>query len=373
MRIWYIIMCTVLILTIVSLVYLSTRVCKFNRIQMVTKNIAIRKAFWGGGIVFGAFAVLALILNFVNAIVCSIYFALIWMLCDFVFYVIQKIRRKSFMSYVAGGLAIVLSLSALSFGWYFDHNVWRTDYVLRADKDVENIRLVMFADSHIGTTFHAKGFAQHLGAMQKTNPDVVTIVGDFVDDGTSKEDMIAACQALGEMKTKYGVYFVFGNHDRGYYGAAHRGFSSSELVAELEKNGVKVLRDEAVLIADRVYLIGRQDASVERERRGMRQSMLDLIKLLDKTKYMIVLDHQPSDYQNQEAAGVDLVLSGHTHGGQLFPFSQVGQWIGVNNHIYGHERRGKTDFIVTSGLSNWALKFKTGTKSEFVVVQIEKE
>ena len=99
--------------------------------------------------------------------------------------------------------------------------------------------------------------------------------------------------------------------------------------------------------------------------------MFKLVKNLDKNKYMIVLDHQPTDYANQANAGVDLVLSGHTHGGQLFPFNQVGKWIGANNWIYGHKKEKDTDFIVTSGISSWAIKFKTGTKSEYAVINIE--
>ena len=71
-----------------------------------------------------------------------------------------------------------------------------------------------------------------------------------------------------------------------------------------------------------------------------------------------------------EEAGVDLVLSGHTHGGQLLPVNYVGEWTGVNAKTYGLERRGKTDFVVTSGISDWAIQFKTGCKSEYVVIDI---
>lgn len=66
----------------------------------------------------------------------------------------------------------------------------------------------------------------------------------------------------------------------------------------------------------------------------------------------------------------DLVVSGHTHGGQLFPINRAGEWIGVNDKTYGHERRGGVDFIVTSGISCWALRFKTGTKSEYVMITV---
>ena len=87
---------------------------------------------------------------------------------------------------------------------------------------------------------------------------------------------------------------------------------------------------------------------------------------------MIVLDHQPVEYDKEADTKVDLVLNGHTHGGQLFPFNQVGKWIKANDLVYGHEKRKNTDFIVTSGISDWAIKFKTGTKSEFVIINIKK-
>ena len=83
------------------------------------------------------------------------------------------------------------------------------------------------------------------------------------------------------------------------------------------------------------------------------------------------MDHQPSDYDNEAATAADLVVSGHTHGGQFFPITRVGEYIGVNDRTYGYEKRNGTEFIVTSGISDWALYFKTGTKSEYVIIDIE--
>ncbi len=87
--------------------------------------------------------------------------------------------------------------------------------------------------------------------------------------------------------------------------------------------------------------------------------------------YTIVMDHQPSDYDAQADSGVDLVLSGHTHGGQLIPITYAGEWMGVNCATYGLERRKDTDFIVTSGIGDWAIGFKTGCKAEYVVIDIK--
>lgn len=370
MTMWIVIMWTCLSLTGAALVYLSTRVCHFEMIQNLTANSEILKAIVCGGIVLVVFSLIGFFINFMNAIVCAIYFALVWLVSDAAFKIIEKIQGYPFSHYYSGYTAIILTTLILAVGWYLDHHVWRTEYDLYTQKQVEPLKIVMFADSHTGTTFNKDGFAKHVEAMQAENPDIVVVAGDFVDDSTTRDDMLATAKILGNMQTKYGVYFVFGNHDNGYYGPEHRGFSGRELIAELEKNNVKVLLDSVAAIGDNFYLIGRKDYSVEREMHGARKSMSELVADLNKDKYMIVADHQPADYINQAAAAVDLVMSGHTHGGQLFPFNQVGKWIGANDLVYGHEHRNKTDFIVTSGISDWAIKFKTGTKSEYVVINI---
>ena len=372
MVMWVIIMWSALILTAMALVYVSNRVCQFGCIKCITHDSEKRKAAIGGGIVFGLFLIVGYFINFMNAIVCVIYFAMSWIICDLLFCLWQKLTKRVSNRYYAGALAILLAFAGLAYGWYADHHVWRTEYHLTTDKNINSLKIVMFADSHFGTTFKADGFAKHMERIKQENPNAVILVGDFVDDDTTKEDMIAAAEILGQIKTKYGVYFVFGNHDSGYYGPEYRGFSSAELVAELEKNGVKVLRDETILLDDNFYIVGRKDYSVEKEARGTRLSMSELVENLAKDKYIIVADHQPADYKKQAQSEVDLVISGHTHGGQLFPFNNVGKWIGANDMIYGHEKRRKTDFIVTSGISDWAIKFKTGTKSEYVVINIAK-
>ena len=195
---------------------------------------------------------------------------------------------------------------------------------------------------------------------------------DVVSVGATINVMLAACRALGSLETTYGVYFVFGNHDKGYYNNDRRGYNSDDLVAELEKNGVTVLEDESVLVDNRFYIVGRADKSEELEgRSGYRKPVAELMQGLDADKYTIVLDHQPNDYDAEAAAKADLVLSGHTHGGQMLPINRIGEWIGANDFTYGYERIDSTDFIVTSGISDWAIDFKTGCRSEYVVIDIK--
>ena len=101
--------------------------------------------------------------------------------------------------------------------------------------------------------------------------------------------------------------------------------------------------------------------------------MEELTADLDPDKFSIVLDHQPQDYEAQAEAGVDLVLSGHTHGGQLLPLMTIENHtdLAPDDRVYGYEKRGSTNFIVTSGISDWAIKFKTGCRSEYLMLEID--
>lgn len=352
--------------TVLGILYLSSRFAAFGFVKRLAKGKRLLCFVVGLMLISALTAAAAKLLGTINAEIAMIHLLAIWLICDLISLIAEKKRKKKFTRYYAGMFALTITAVYLAFGWYQAHHVWRTEYTVETDKPVGHLRIVQFSDSHVGNTFSGAEFLQHVQAMQAEHPDIVVITGDYVDDDTSKEDMTAACAALGTLETTYGVYYTFGNHDKGYYGSEYRGYTGSDLIQELEKNGVTVLQDETVVLDDRFYLIGRQDRS-----KVGRASMENLMSGLDQDKFSIVLDHQPSDFAAQAAAGVDLVLSGHTHGGQFFPINYVGQWSGVDDKTYGLERRENTDFIVTSGISDWAIQFKTGCRSEYVVVDIQ--
>lgn len=367
---WYIIFFAIIACVIGSLIYISFRTARFGFVKRICGG---RKGFSRLlGLVgcFIAIAILWVVWDIMNALVCIIHLTVIWMLCDLVTYIISKIRRKKATSYRAGYIAMALCIIYIGIGYLVAHDVKATYYTLETEKLSEDIRLIQISDAHIGATLHADDFTRYVLEMNELHPDVVVIIGDFVDDDTTKEDLIGACEALGNLVTKYGVFFAYGNHDKGYYREEERGWSSALLLEELLKNGIIVLEDEAQLIDDRFYMIGRQDRS-EAQRGGSRMSAEQVLDGLDHSKYMIVLDHQPSDFEAEAAAGADLVLCGHTHGGQFIPIRYVGEWTGEICLRYGHEKRKGTDFIVSSGISNWAFKFRTGCISEYVVIDIK--
>lgn len=369
---------------IAACIYLITRVRKFAWVDKLAKDRKWLSILISALTCVVFIVVLSLAMGYINAIIVTIYMILFWLVCEFAFWLVGKVKNRTKLAadgvkpkkrkiYYAGVTAIIITIVYMSWGWYQAHNVWQKDYTIHTDKAVGNIKLALIADSHTGTTFDGDGFAEHVKEIQAQNPDAVLIAGDFVDDDTSLIDMKKCCEALGTLDTKYGVYYVFGNHDKGYYASERRGYDGDDIIAELTKNGVTVLQDQSVFLGDSFYIIGRQDLSEVTDRGGSRADIEDLVKALDDDKYQIVMDHQPADYANEKASGVDLVLSGHTHGGQLFLIKLFQEITGMggNDQIYGLEDLDGSDFLVTSGISDWAIKFKTGCRSEYVIIDIQ--
>ncbi len=348
-----------------GLLYISFRAARFGFVQKITGG----RRWLARLLCLAAFAaltaVLWLIWNMMNALVCVVHLVLFWLICDLAAWIVSKARRRKARRYTAGYFAMAFCAVYLAAGWFALHHVWVTPYAFDTDKLDDGLRIVQLTDAHMGATFHADGFLKYIEEINALSPDAVVVTGDFVDDDTSRADMLSGCDALGKLQTQYGVYFVYGNHDRRYYRESEKGWSNAEFRARLAENGVVVLEDEARLIDGRFYIVGRRDRS-----QGARQTAEQLLSGLDHGKYIILLDHQPHDFDAEAAAGADLVLCGHTHGGQFIPINHVGEWIGENCLRYGHEKRLGTDFIVSSGISNWTFRFKTGCFSEYTVIDI---
>lgn len=370
---WAILFGGMYLIGIAGLLFLIRSVQRFHFVSALSHGS--RAASWciGAALILLPLALAWAAMGYMNAIIILLHLTVFWGVAELIQRAVQKRRAQPLRRYYAGAAAVLFTALYLGVGWVQANHVWQTDYTVTTEKNVGSLRVALLADSHVGTTFDGEGLSVHIARMQAQQPDVVVIAGDFVDEDTSKEDMIAACRALGQLDTPYGVYFAFGNHDKGLYSDGGRGYTGDDLITELQKNGVTVLQDESVLLDGRFYLVGRQDASEELDFGRSRAKIADLISELDEDKFSIVLDHQPRDYNAEADAGADLVLSGHTHGGQLIPLVQIMGWFHAagDDRIYGTEQRENTDFIVTSGISDWAIKFKTGCRSEYVIVDIQ--
>lgn len=369
MVMWMVIFITMFVFMIAGIIYLISRVCKTEVIKSIFgKSKAVQRII--ATVVVLILAVISyLVIGSINTAIAIVHTLIIWIIIDIIVCIIEKKTHRKLNYNKVFTMAVLILVIYFGLGWYEAHHVVGTQYTVETSKNIEELRIVQLTDAHIGTTFDGEGFAKEMQKVQSENPDIVVITGDYVDDDTSKEDMARACEALGTLEITYGVYYVFGNHDKGYSNE-DRGYGAEDLVRNLELNGVNVLQDETVLIGDSFYLIGRQDRS-EESLSGKRATVEELVQNLDKEKYMIMLDHQPNDFDAQEKEEVDLVLSGHTHGGQFFPINYLGELTGENDMTYGLRKRENTTFIVSSGISDWAIKFKTGCKSEYVVVDIQ--
>ncbi|MBR3392793.1 MAG: metallophosphoesterase [Firmicutes bacterium] len=369
---WIALIGCMILLVLGGILYLTFRSTKFAFVQKLSGG----RKWLSRLICFVFYLALAGLLwavwNLMNALVCLIHLLLFWILCDVIAWIISKLRRRRPRFYWAGLAAAVLCVLYLAWGWYSLHHVRQQSYTLETPKSVGSIRIIQIADSHLGTALTAKELSDYIDEISQLSPDVIVVTGDFVDDDTPREEMLAGCDALGRARATYGVFFVFGNHDKGYYSESARGWTNRELYERLQKNGVFVLEDEVRLINDRFYIVGRKDRSEEQRSHG-RVSAEELLHGLDPDHYIVILDHQPYDFDGEASAGADLVLCGHTHGGQFIPINHVGEWIGENALVYGLGKRQGTNFIVTSGISNWAFQFKTGCWSEYVVIDINQK
>ncbi len=366
---WLIIFAVSILAGVAGAFYLAGKIEKtgiFTELIHINSRVLIRVMSLIGVAFLGV--VLCCLFDVTNTIIIFIHIAVFMLVGDLVCLIIQRSGNVTISPRLIDLIALLCCFAYFCVGWYLMHGLWETDYSLTTDKNVTAIRVAHIADSHIGTGFSGKGFGEKLRRINEAQPDMLVITGDFVDDSTTKQDMIDACEQLGKIDMKYGKFFCFGNHDMGYYSNERRGYSGEDLIAELEKNGVRVLQDEYEVVADNYYVIGRKDAGYGQ---GDRTAIGELVSGLDADKYMIVLDHQPVDYEAEEASGVDLVLSGHTHGGQLWPLEYIQPLVSQNDNVRGHERRTNTDFIVTDGISDWAIKFRTGCKSEFNIIDIK--
>ena len=361
---WIAIFAIAFLLAIFAAAFLVKRALRFGipkKLYEKNKWLGIAAAFWPI-LICTPF----LFIGVPAFVVVFIHLFFFWVIVDLFAKIIRKIAKKEHTGrYINGFIALALTTIYLTYGWVMAHTVFETGYTLTTEKELgaDSLRVVALADLHLGITIDGDEFFEECERINEAEPDVVLIVGDFVDDATERDDMFKACEALGTLNAKYGVYFSFGNHDRGYF--RRETFTEDELYSALLENGVNVLTDEVTYINGDVCIVGREDASDKD-----RKTAAEIMKGVDRSKYVIVLDHQPNDYDALACEAPDLVISGHTHGGHMFPIGPIGLLMGANDAIYGIEERGDTSFIVTSGISGWEIPFKTFTVSEYVVIDI---
>jgi uncharacterized protein len=230
------------------------------------------------------------------------------------------------------------------------------------DPSLDGLRIVTFSDGHLSATYGGRRFERLVELVNEQRPDVVAIVGDLVDGDVSELREEAA--PLADLVSDQGVFFVTGNHE--YF------VDTDAWLRHLPTLGVDVLRNERVAIrrgSASFDLAGIDDRTAASS--GLPGHGADLDAALDgrdDETPVVLLAHQPYMVEQARAAGVDLQLSGHTHGGQLWPFDYV---ISLDQpSVEGLSRYGDTQLYVTSGAGYWGPPMRVGARPEITVVEL---
>lgn len=260
------------------------------------------------------------------------------------------------MHFTAIGCIAALTAAILCTGYYIYTQKARVPLTINIHKKKiaeSPLKIVMISDLHLGYNIHRNEFEKWVKLINDEHPDLLLIPGDIIDSDTRPlySDNITA--AFKEIKTKYGIFAVPGNHE--YFANIDRS------VAFLKQTGITLLRDSTALVNNSFYIIGRDDRTNTK-----RKSLAMLMQGIDTSKPLILLDHQPYDLEEAQKNGIDLQLSGHTHYGQIWPFSWVTDLLFEKAH--GYLQKGNYHVFVSSGIGIWGGKFRIGTRSEYVVI-----
>lgn len=315
-----------------------------------------------------------------------LYILLFIMIADILRIVLKHIPGKlhdylfSRIGYIFVGILLTSLVVGFSIYGSFHAKVIKVHpYEVTIEKSCANrneLKVVLLADLHLGYNYGKREISRMVTKVNAQNPDLVLIAGDIFDneyDAVQDPERIA--EKLSEMKSTYGTYGVFGNHD-----VSERllgGFSVSLDADEVrdsrfdtfaEKANITILDDESVCIDDAFYLVGRMDASKPGDGTKNRMTPEEILKDLDKSKPILVMEHQPKQLQELSDAGADMQLCGHTHDGQLFPGNLLLGLIWENP--CGYLQKGNLHSIVTSGVGVWGPAMRTGTDSEICHITI---
>ena len=230
------------------------------------------------------------------------------------------------------------------------------------------LTIVQVSDVHPNprAAMHSGRIPELRAKIEACRPDLLVFTGDIFDEFTEPEEFAAFATLFGELQAPLGKYYVLGNHDL-FHHWREPSFDRAALEQAMAKAGVRILEDTGVLVQG-VRIVGRKDYLYTG---GRRFTAAELQPEGPDGHYTVWLDHEPRDFKNAAAAGADLILSGHTHGGQAWPAGAVGM-AARNERNYGKKRVGaRCTAIVSGGTGTWGYRLRTQGKTEVVCVEVE--
>lgn len=284
---------------------------------------------------------------------------------------------------VAGAICALLILLLSACGIFHAKYIKTTSYDVIINKTIPertSMKVVLLADTHFGYNAGVLHARELVRKINKQKPDLVCIAGDIFDneyDAIRNPEKLE--KTLRGIKSTYGVYACWGNHDLNEeilagFTFKHKDGDLSDIKDPrmkkfLKDSNIHILEDESVLINDQFYVIGRKDASLTEKIHETRKAPAQLTEKLDRDKPIIMIDHQPKELQELADAGVDLDLCGHTHDGQTFPgnFTIKLMW----ENPCGLLIKDNMTNITTSGAGVWGPAMRIGTDSEICSINIQ--
>lgn len=279
-----------------------------------------------------------------------------------------------------GSVVVACAVATCLYGIFNARNIKVNEYSVTVNKSCgsdKHLKAVLVADMHMGYAIGVDHITNMVEKINQQNADIVIIAGDIFDnsyDGMDDPEGIKA--QLKSIKSKYGVYAVYGNHDidekilMGFtFDWGGKQLNSEKMTNFMKECNIKLINDESVLINDEFYLVGRRDTDKPGTEDGTRAEISELTKDLDKTKPIFVLSHEPDELQKTADAGADIDFSGHTHDGQLFPGNLT---IGLFwENPCGMIKKDNMYSIVTSGVGVYGTFMRVGTDAEICSVDID--
>lgn len=276
------------------------------------------------------------------------------------FHPVSPVLAKGLVAAVLG-LTLVMSIAGL-------YEALRTPRVAhytvdRSDRFRQGrvIRIAQLSDLHLGSSLGRDCLEGIARRTLEAKPDLILISGDLVDmDVRNLEGMVPLLKSL---KAPLGTFAVTGNHE--YYSGL------DSFLESMDHCGIPVLRNRAVIVGGGFQVIGVDDLTSERMGLGTAsENMAKALAGFNPSLPSVMMHHQPKRYEKAVERGVDLILSGHTHAGQIFPFQLfVGR---AFKYISGFHRVGPvTDLLVSNGTGFWGPPIRTFAPAQIVVVDFK--
>ncbi|XSG77306.1 metallophosphoesterase [Herpetosiphon llansteffanensis] len=267
-----------------------------------------------------------------------------------------------------GATVIALLLGIIGYGTWRARTPVVAEYTLTVPKQAgphRELNIVLVSDTHLGYSNGASRVQAMVAMVNQLKPDIVLIAGDIIDDDLQPFNDQAMASELSKLEARLGIYAIMGNHD----------VRADELAffrAELAEAGIQMLVDEWITIDNSLLLVGRDDIGGPRTSGAVvGVPLTEILQGADRSLPLLIMDHNPNRFDDSVAAEADLQVSGHTHAGQLFPFTLI---TGLSyEQQWGQLSKGPSNLVVSSGFGTWGPPIRVGTVPEVVHIKLRFE